>query len=148
MKLVINNCYGGFGISPKGLKRYLELKGKEAYFYKQTPYMFVHEGIFERIDNIESINDFGLFIYCTTCDQGKVISDYPEDIIYSGEIERNDPALVQTVEELGREASSTYSNLVVIEIENGRWYKIDEYDGYESIQYRDIDDEWMLAKEV
>ena len=32
MKLVINSCYGGFHLSPKALKRYLELKGKNAYF--------------------------------------------------------------------------------------------------------------------
>lgn len=146
MKLVINNCYGGFSLSPKGLKRYLELKGKEAYFYVQTSYKFQNNvDAFERIDNIESINT--PFVYCTTYDQGKTISDYPEDTFYGREIERNDPILVQVVEELGREASSSYSYLVVKEIENGRWYKITEYDGFESIEYRDIDDEWMLAEE-
>ena len=35
----------------------------------------------------------------------------------------------------------------VVETENGRWYKINEYDGYESIEYRDIDDEWELAED-
>lgn len=147
MKLVINNCYGGFSLSPKGLKRYLELKGKEAYFYIQTSYSFQADGDrFLRVDNLEHINT--PFVYCTTRDQGAVISDDPEDTFYGREIERNDPVLVQVVEELGREASSSYSYLVVKEIENGRWYKITEYDGFESIEYRDIDDEWMLAKEV
>lgn len=32
MKLVINSSYGGFYLSPKALKGYLELKGKNAYF--------------------------------------------------------------------------------------------------------------------
>ena len=35
----------------------------------------------------------------------------------------------------------------VVEIENGRQYKIDECDDYESIEYRDIDDEWELAED-
>lgn len=146
MKLVINNDYGGFGLSPKGLKRYLELKGKQAYFYIQTSYHFLADGArFSRVDNIEHMNT--LFFYCTTRDQGAIVSDYPEDVVYDGEIERNDPILVQVVEELGSEASRSYAHLVVKEIENGRWYKITEYDGFESIEYRDIDDEWMLAEE-
>ena len=32
-EVVINSCYGGFGLSPKAIKRYLELKGKECFFY-------------------------------------------------------------------------------------------------------------------
>lgn len=28
-ELVINRCYGGFGLSPKALKRYRELSGKD-----------------------------------------------------------------------------------------------------------------------
>lgn len=146
MKLVINNCYGGFGLSPKGLKRYLELKGKQAYFYIQSKYYHEDGGIeFKRIDNIEYFND--LFFSCTTCDQGEKIMGYPKDAFEKYNIQRNDPDLVQVVEEMGKEASGKCANLVVVEIENGRWYKINDYDGYESIEYRDIDNEWELAEE-
>ena len=146
MKVVINNCYGGFGLSLKGYKKYLELKGKSAYFYAQSAFEWSSGYTeFKRVDDIDSANK-ELFVYCTTNDQGKVLSDYPEDTFYCRDIERNDPALVQTVEELGYEASGKFSNLVVVEIENGRYFKIDEYDGYESIQYRDLDDEWILAQ--
>ena len=36
MKIVINVCFGGFSLSNKAIKRYLELKGEECYFYIQT----------------------------------------------------------------------------------------------------------------
>lgn len=146
MKVVINNCYGGFNLSAKGLKRYLEFKGQQAFFYRQTVYRFSDNYVeFKREDDLDAINK-ELFVYCTTYDQGDVLSDFPEDIVNSRDIERHDPHLVQVVEELGPEASGKCADLTVVEIENGRWFKIDEYDGYEGIQYRDVDNEWILAQ--
>ena len=141
MKLVINSCYGGFHLSPKAFKRYLELKGKNAYFYKQTK---IDE--FTRIDDIDAIKS-DLFTNCTTIDYGKVTNIYPSGTFKDRLIPRNDKHLIRVVEELGEEANTTVSRLTIVEIENGRWYKIDEYDGYESIEYRDIDDEWELAED-
>lgn len=147
MKLVINTCYGGFHLSPKALKRYLELKGKNAYFYKRTKYEYI-DGIdeFTRIDNIDSIKN-DLFIACTTIDYGKVTNTYPLRTFKDRLIPRNDKHLIQVVEELGEEANSVFSRLTIVEIKNGRQYKINEYNGYESIEYRDIDDEWELAED-
>jgi len=33
MKIAVNRCYGGFGLSAKAVKRIAELNGKECYFY-------------------------------------------------------------------------------------------------------------------
>lgn len=145
MKIVINSCYGGFSLSPKGERRYLELKGINPYFYRQTAHKF-NDGKteFVRIDNIDDVPD--LFFYCTTYDQGKTLSDFPKDIFHSRELKRSDPILVQVVEELGAESFGKCANLEIVDIDKGRWFKIDEYDGYESVQYRDIDDEWILAE--
>lgn len=145
MKIVINSCYGGFSLSPKGERRYLELKGLQSYFYKQSKYNYSdNTWEFTRIDNIDDVPD--IFFYCTTYDQGKTISDYPKDIFHCRDLERNDPILVKVVEELGTASFGKCARLEVVDIEKGRWFKIDEYDGYESIQYRDIDDEWILAE--
>ena len=145
MKIVINTCYGGFGLSPKGQRRYLELKGHKPYFYKQSRYNYTDNTLeFTRIDNFDDVPS--LFFYCTTYDQGKIISDYPKDTFHFYDLKRNDPILVQVVEELGAESFGECSNLEVVDIKNGRWFQIDEYDGYESIRYRDIDDEWILAE--
>jgi hypothetical protein len=145
MKIVINSCYGGFSLSPKGERRYLELKGLNPYFYRQTKYKF-NDGKTEfiRIDHIDDVPD--LFFYCTTYDQGKTLPDFPEDIFHSRDLKRSDPILVQVVEELGAESFGACAKLRIVDIDKGRWFKIDEYDGYESIQYRDIDDEWILAE--
>ena len=145
MKIVINSCYGGFSLSPKGERRYLELNGLKSYFYKQTKYNYSNgKTEFTRIDNIDDVPD--LFFYCTTYDQGKTIPDYPKDIFHSSDLKRRDPILVQVVEELRAESFGKCANLEIVDIDKGRWFKIDEYDGYESIQYRDIDDEWILAE--
>ena len=145
MKIVINSCYGGFSLSPKGERRYLELKGLKSYFYKQTKYNYSNgKTEFTRIDNIDDVPD--LFFYCTTYDQGKTLPDYPKDIFHSRDLKRSDPILVQVVEELGAESFGKCANLEIVDIDKGRWFKINEYDGYESVQYRDIDDEWILAE--
>jgi hypothetical protein len=49
-------------------------------------------------------------------------------------IERTDPALVQVVEELGEAASGQYAKLQIEEVEAGTLYRIEERDGYESVE--------------
>lgn len=147
MKVVINSCYGGFGLSTQAVKRYLELCGKQLYIYKMTKHKALDDvWEFKKIDSVKDRYDI-LVTYYTTEDQGEVLNDWPSNIFHIHEIPRNDKHLVQVVEELGKNASTKFSYLEVVEVENGRWFRIDEYDGYEGIQYRDIDDEWMLAEE-
>lgn len=49
------------------------------------------------------------------------------------EIERDDPTLVATVEQLGKSANGTYAALKVVEIPADVQYTIEEYDGVEHI---------------
>ena len=83
MKVVINNCWGGFGLSDAALKRYNELANA--------------------------------------------------DLLYPYDIERNDPILVQVVEEMGEDANGDYSELKIVEIPDDVSWHIHEYDGMESI---------------
>ena len=46
-------------------------------------------------------------------------------------VKRTDPALVQVVEELGDEANGSHAKLFIAEVSAP--YRIDEYDGYESV---------------
>lgn len=60
---------------------------------------------------------------------------------------RHDPRLVQVVEELGDKASGRCAKLRATEISGNR-YRIDEYDGRESVvEPEQAEDEWITIKE-
>ena len=59
-------------------------------------------------------------------------------------LERTDPILVQVVEELGENANSLFSELAIADVPAGTKYRIDEYDGNESVMTID-DYEWSVA---
>lgn len=131
MKIAINKCYGGFDLSNKAIRRLLELKGKECYFYKQTEYSY-RDGKEEY--SITNSDDDSMFIDCSTKFLGNITDKIPdEDYFYYGNIERTDKDLIQTIEELGEEASGRYGNVVIVDIPDDVDWEIDDYDGVETI---------------
>ena len=80
-KIIINVCYGGFGLSPKAI----------ALAHKP---------------GCESKGD---------------------------SLARDDPALVQAVEELGEEADGWLAKLRIVEVPDGVEWEIEEYDGWEHV---------------
>jgi hypothetical protein len=50
------------------------------------------------------------------------------------EIDRQDPVLVQVVEELGEDANGRCAQLAIYELPAGTLYRIEEYDGMEHIE--------------
>jgi len=68
----------------------------------------------------------------------------PEDWWCTRLTDRTDPILVQVVEELGKSANGRYSKLQICELEKGTLYRIDEYDGFESVMTKD-DYDWKVA---
>lgn len=89
MKIVINTCYGGFGLSAEALERYRTL---------------------ERLA--------------------------PDHEIYDIDIPRNNPNLVQVVEQMGDRADGDFAKLKIVEVpDDVNWY-IEEYDGREWVAER------------
>lgn len=136
MKVVINSCFGGFGLSLRGQEEYLKLIGKEAFFYARTKCSY-KDGVEEHtkvgVDHNES-----LFIYTLTKDfgdtYGKLTEDEMDEYFFSDDdIERTDPNLIAVVEKLGEEADGNFASLSIIEIPDGINWEIDEYDGMESV---------------
>ena len=60
------------------------------------------------------------------------------------DIERTDPILVQVVEELGERANGMCARLYIADVPAGTKYRIDEYDGSESVMTID-DYDWRTA---
>jgi hypothetical protein len=88
MKVVINKCYGGFGLSKEGMM----------YINKQ-----------KKLNGLKP---------CA----------------YAGDLERNDPLLVETVEKLGVKANDNYSKLKVVDIPDDVYWEIEDYDGLECVR--------------
>ena len=112
-KVVINQCYGGFGLSAQATQKYLELKGVTGVVIKKN-------------------------------DWGKLTAFVDGTQYYESDMDRTDPILVQVVEELGKNANGEFAKLKVVEIGDGVQYRINEYDGRESIEYRDAID-WSVG---
>lgn len=142
MKVVINKCYGGFGISLEGCRwmaeRGHELAKKDVADYEEELRRFEHykkHGILPDGSGDEGLRRFRTGIFDINIKYGKL-----PDFHCSHEYERHDPLLVACVEALGGEhrkgASGEYSELAVVEIPDGVEYQIEEYDGKEWIAER------------
>ena len=65
---------------------------------------------------------------------GDVINRLPDEVIWDeGDLKRDDPDLVNAVEELGEQANTAFSKLKVVEIPNNVEWEICDYNGMESV---------------
>lgn len=136
-KIVYNACYGGFGLSHEAVMRYAELKGITLYQYVEHnlySYYLCPPEEYEKIRAEEAKGSVREHRYAKSNAMYFSPSDIP----------RNDPILVQVVEELGEAANGPHAKLVIEELAPGTLYRIDEYDGYESVATQDSYD-WSVA---
>jgi len=130
MKIVINRCYGGFGLSHKAVMRYAELKGFKLYPFveKRDRDGKLIRGKFESYKGDEA------FLIHYSKEPLSNDGEYSEGSYFSDTgIERTDPVLIQVVEELGQKANGRCAELDVIEIPDDVEWEIDEYDGIERV---------------
>jgi len=130
MKVVINKCWGGFGLSHKAVMRYAQMKGIQLYpfiekdikDYKNITYKPYEEGM---------KTSLGLIYYSTEPLENEKYND--NTWFFENDIDRNDEVLIKVVEELGENANGQFAELKIVEIPDNVDYEIDEYDGMESI---------------
>ncbi len=110
MKVVINRCFGGFGLSDLAFEELLKRKG--VAFVKveeEEPFggTYYHEGHVKE-------EDYYISQY-----------DYYDD--------RSDPDLIAVVEEFEEKANGWAAELMIVEVPDDVKWHIHEYDGIESV---------------
>jgi len=139
MKVVVNRCFGGFGLSNKATKMLANLKGKECYFYKQVGYSLNNddEDLYIKVDEKERDS----FISTVNKDYGEKTNSFNNEDYdlgfdkYSyGKEFRIDKDLIKVIETLGNDADGNYASLDIVEIPNDIEWEINEYDGSETIE--------------
>ncbi|QDA74614.1 hypothetical protein EOT00_06535 [Listeria seeligeri] len=144
MKIVLNKCFGGFGLSHKAELHLYELKGINVYAYLSVRMGDVFS--FERVD--KSYNpklkvwediwylekelpklEFHINEDWECIKQIELISDMRDSK------NRIDPDLIATVELLGDASNAAYANLKIVEIPDESNFIIKEYDGMETAVY-------------
>lgn len=150
MKVVINRCFGGFGLSPHALKRIAELQGREIYFFtmnystkgdrseyipfnidKDRPSMLISAfDIPNPNEVLASTKDW----YKMSMDEKKLANQLHADhYIGDSQFSRDDPLLVQVVEELGEKSWGHCAELAIVEVPDDVVWTIEDYDGNEHI---------------
>ena len=109
MKVIINNCHGGFGLSEQAIEKLLERKGIA----------------FDKVEREQKFLGASYYKAGQPHTNDNYISEY--DLFE----DRADEDLIAVVEELGTAADGRFSELKVIEIpDDVEWY-VEEYDGLE-----------------
>lgn len=130
MDVVVNKCYGGFGLSDEAMKLYAKKKGLNLYpevdKYRTITYYTV--SIEDRVVPLPEP-----FSRNSLAARQAYNSAYRNQTLVDRDIPRNDIDLVAVVNELGSAAVGDYADLQIVVIPDGVDWEIDEYDGMESV---------------
>lgn len=136
MNIVLNKCYGGFGLSYEGMMLYAKLKGIKLYPYtrKTNP-----DGSYPKKDEWVEYKPpmkINLYIMYFTKQVEDINTHKWEhgDTLSDRDIERNDGCLVEVVKRLGKKANGECADLRIVEIPDDVEYEIEEYDGIETAE--------------
>lgn len=125
VSVAINNCYGGFSLSPKAVHLLACRQGKPCYFFttdyiihSETKYVPVEgypEGMFWAAFTVKDPENHE----CGDID----IDQHPLD--------RTNPVLIEIIQELGDAANGECSKIKIVEVPADVKWEIQEYDGME-----------------
>lgn len=138
MKIVINSCFGGFGLSHEGILAFLLRKQIDVWPEKlkstTIPWRYWLVPLKERTVTFDE-NGFDYNWDRMTNEEHFTANEQYSKQIWDKEhdIPRDDPDLVAVVNELGEGVNDSYANLLVVEIPDGVEWVIEEYDGFEHI---------------
>lgn len=125
-KYVINDCFGGFGLSQKALEYLRDKKGWRVAPREKTNNMY-HSDVLKLIEE-----GYRLYEHDSSIIGPLVELESRSELTF-----RADPDIVEVVEKLGAEANDRCSYLKVIECPiapDSNLLEIDDYDGVETLQ--------------
>jgi hypothetical protein len=134
-KVVYNACYGGFGLSREACKRYWELQGKEVWIEQDKQFKSLDVFTVWLVPPEERLKQPESWYSVPIEERIAYNKKHSEQTWYYNNVDRHDPILVQVVEEMGAKANGSYANLAIEEVSGP--YRIDEYDGYETVKEPD-----------
>lgn len=112
-KVVINSCYGKFSLSEKAFSEYLKRK---------------------RAKCVSPANEFGWTKFTENLISGKNYISHYDYVSPSNLTTREDPDLIEIIENLGEESFGMFASLKIVEIPDDVKYEITEFDGLETIR--------------
>jgi hypothetical protein len=141
MKVVVNKCFGGFGISAVALKELVMRDAKCLRIMTPKHYYGGEKPMADKRWQVSWDRDFAQYIDLGDGMMGhkQNFNIYKDGVLYDikdtyeDSSVRNDKDLVEVVEKLGELANGHCAELKIVEIPDGVEYDIDEYDGMETI---------------
>lgn len=132
MKIVINNCFGGFGLSDEGYEKLIEWGVPVQRYVPQERDLKTNLYLPQPANDGEVIFDRDLTEApsASSLAMRRLDGRYHDGWLRES---RSHALLVRLVEELGSAASGNYANLKVVEVPEGVDWEISEYDGSEHV---------------
>lgn len=130
MKIVINICFGGYGLSKAAILRYAELKNLSVTVENADKFT---GPIYWLEPNPAKRENQDNFYELSSEERQASNARYEAQRLLDHNIPRTDPTLIQVVEELGEEAAGRFASLKIIEIPDDVEFEIKEYDGIEHV---------------
>ena len=146
MKIAINACHGGFGLSKKAVKRLAELQGRPCFFFKPVGMTYKYTPITEKEEDNSllwtafDIPDPSILPPSEpwaelSQEQRQAANDaFNRHKIDNRPRKRDDPLLIQVIEELGPLANGRFAKLKIVDVPDDVEWEIDDYDGRETVK--------------
>lgn len=127
MKIVINRCYGGFGLSDAAYAKLIKW-GVPVRAYKEQERDPVTKLYLPCADNDGEV----IFDRTLSADRNRIsfLGRYWETWLRNS---RSHPLLVRVVKQLGKDANGPFAKLKIVEIPDDVKWEIAEYDGAEHV---------------
>jgi len=132
MKVVINKCYGGFGLSIRAQKAINKIGCPHSKYILEDDY-FTTPDIDKKVHGSVEVAREKHAKFCEMHrkkGEGKILED---DHSWGKNGARACPVLIEVVERLKKEANGQHAELKIVEIPDDVEWEIEEYDGIEWI---------------